>query len=47
MFEGTLKKMRTEKEDPINYFLDMEEGFLHMNQCLGKTIQIQHIGSQC
>ena len=47
MFEGTLKKMRTEKEDPINYFLDMEEGFLHMNQCLGKTIQIQHTGSQC
>ena len=47
MFEGTLKKMRTEKEDPINYFLDMEEGFIHMNQCLGKTIQIQHTGSQC
>ena len=47
MFEGTLKKMRTEKEDPINYFLDMEEGFLHMNQCLGKTIQIQQTGSQC
>ena len=47
MFEGTLKKMQTERADPINYFLNTEEGFLHFNQCLGKTLQITHIGSQC
>jgi len=47
MFEGTLKKMQTESTNPINYFLNTEGGFLHLNQCLGRTIQIQHIGSQC
>ena len=47
MFEGTLKKMTTEKNDPINYFLDMKEGFIHMNQCLGKKLSITHTGSQC
>jgi hypothetical protein len=47
MFEGTLKKMQTEHTNPINYFLNMEDSFLHLNQCLGKTIQIQHSGSQC
>jgi hypothetical protein len=47
MFEGTLKKMQTELADPINYFLNTKEGFLHMNQCLGRIIQIQHSGSQC
>ncbi|MFQ3341201.1 MAG: hypothetical protein ACI9TK_000860 [Flavobacteriaceae bacterium] len=47
MFEGTLKKMRTEKASPINYFLEMEEDFLHINQCLGKILKIHHKGSQC
>ncbi|MDA7765394.1 DUF2797 domain-containing protein, partial [Flavobacteriaceae bacterium] len=39
--------MQTESTNPINYFLNTEGGFLHLNQCLGRTIQIQHIGSQC
>ena len=47
MFEGTLKKMQTERAAPINYFLNTEEGFLHLNQCLKRTLQITHIGSQC
>ena len=47
MFEGTLKKMQTERAAPINYFLNTEEGFLHLNQCLNRTLQITHIGSQC
>ena len=47
MFQATLKKMRTENLQPINYFLDVESGFLHVNSLLGKTIRIQHNGSQC
>ena len=47
MFEGTLKKMTTEQNYPINYFMDMKAGFLHMNQCLGKMLSITHTGSQC
>tara|TARA_B100000780_G_scaffold115917_1_gene81277 strand:+ start:1989 stop:2783 length:795 start_codon:yes stop_codon:yes gene_type:complete len=47
MFEGVLKKMRTEIDNPINYFLAMDQGFIHLNQALGKTLKIRHTGSQC
>ena len=47
MFQATLKKMMTENLQPINYFLDVESGFLHLNQLLGKTIRVEHSGSQC
>ena len=47
MFEGILKKMITERNTPIDYFLDMEGDFIHVNQCIGKTISIKSIGSQC
>jgi len=47
MFQATLKKMRTENLQPINYFLEVESGFLHLNQLLGKTIRVEHSGSQC
>ncbi|MDC0514215.1 DUF2797 domain-containing protein [Flavobacteriaceae bacterium] len=39
--------MRTENLQPINYFLEVESGFLHLNQLLGKTIRVEHSGSQC
>ena len=39
--------MMTENLQPINYFLDVESGFLHLNQLLGKTIRVEHSGSQC
>ena len=47
MFEGTLNKMFTEKSDPINYFLKMDNGFIHMNQLIGKKINISYTGSRC
>ena len=47
MFQVTLKKMQTENLQPINYFLDVELGFLNLNQLLGKVIRIKHKGSQC
>ena len=34
--------MRTENLQPINYFFDVESGFLHLNQLLGKTIRVEH-----
>ncbi|MEK9613011.1 MAG: DUF2797 domain-containing protein, partial [Flavobacteriaceae bacterium] len=39
--------MQTEKSNPINYFLTVDDGFLHVNQVLGKTLTIHHTGSQC
>ncbi|MAD30045.1 MAG: hypothetical protein CMC00_03345 [Flavobacteriaceae bacterium] len=47
MFEATLKKMQTENLQPINYFLDVEKGFVVLNQLLGEIIRIKHIGSKC
>ena len=47
MFQGTLKKMTTEYKSPINYFLKMDNGFIHLNQHIGKKLNISHIGSAC
>ena len=37
--KNTLKKMHTENIKPINYFLDVESGFIKLNQLIGKTIR--------
>ena len=47
MLQGTLKKMITEYKNPINYFLKMDKGFVHLNQHIGKKLNISHIGSEC
>lgn len=47
MFQATLKKMQTENLQPIHYFLDVEGGFVKLNQLLGKRIRLEHIGFQC
>ncbi|MGA0431953.1 MAG: DUF2797 domain-containing protein [Flavobacteriaceae bacterium] len=47
MFEGTLKKMLTEMQAPIRYFLDLDTDFVDMNQCLEHTVSIEMIGTQC
>ena len=47
MFRGVLRKMITEKEVPIRYFLDLENDFLMMNRFLGRNLKITYDGSQC
>jgi len=47
MYRGTLKKMITENGQPISYFLSMEDGFIHMNQLLGKELKMSYLGSCC
>ncbi|PCE63278.1 DUF2797 domain-containing protein [Sediminicola luteus] len=47
LFEGVLRKMRTEFEDPIQYFLEFESDFLHMNPLLGKTLHLNFVKTQC
>lgn len=46
-FKGVLKKMSTHYKKPIQYFLNLERDFLHINQLLGKNIQIQFEKYQC
>ena len=46
-YQGVLTKMQTEIGAPIQYYLVFENSFLHLNQLLDKTIEIQFLGYQC
>src|SRR5690554_734837 len=46
-YEGVLNKMQTEWANPIQYYLVFDHAFIHLNQVLSKTIEIQHIGCRC
>ena len=46
-FKGVLKKMLTDYTTPIQYFLNLEGDFLHMNQLLGQSIKIEFEKYQC
>ena len=47
MFSGVLKKMPTELNQDLNYYLLLSQQLLVMNQCLGKTIQLTFKGYEC
>lgn len=47
MFEGVLKKMVTDYQTPIDYYQLFEKQFIHLNQCIGKKIELIHTGYQC
>ena len=38
MFNGVFKKMNTEFTSPINYFLDMGEDFIFLNDLINKEL---------
>ncbi len=46
-FTGTLQKMITQNSQPIEYFLNLSQHLLSMNQLLGKTLKLQHVGYEC
>lgn len=46
-FEGVLKKMQTEYNQPIQYFLVFENDYINMNQLLDKKISIDFVKYEC
>lgn len=46
-YSGVLKKMLTENDVPIRYFLNFEDDFLSMNQLIGKELHLEHTSYQC
>ncbi len=46
-YTGVLKKMMTELDTLVQYYLDMDTDFLHMNQLLEKSISISFEKYQC
>lgn len=47
LYEGVLRKMRTEMGSPIQYYLIFESDFLNVNQALDKNLKIDFIKYQC
>ena len=46
-YKAVLKKMMTEFEDEIQYYLNTENDFLNLNQLIGKEIEFSFNGYQC
>ena len=46
-YQGVLKKMKTEYLDEVQYYLDMQSDFLHMNQLLNSQITLSFLKYQC
>ncbi len=46
-YEGVLTKMQTEYANPIQYYLVFSTSFLHLNQLLDKSLEINFVGYQC
>ncbi len=46
-YQGVLKKMPTENLETVQYYLELNDDFLHMNQLLGKTIEMTFVKYEC
>ena len=46
-FSGQILKMTTQNGKPIQYFLNLSDDLINMNQLIGKNLRIKHIGYQC
>lgn len=46
-YQTVLKKMMTELNNVVHYYLDVENDFLNMNQLLDREIEISFEGYQC
>ncbi|MCF4100071.1 DUF2797 domain-containing protein [Gillisia sp. M10.2A] len=46
-YEGVLRKMKTELQKEVEYYLIFESDFLNLNQILDKTISINFLRYQC
>lgn len=42
--EGDLKKMRTEPGDPVQYYLELGEREISMNDLVGRLLQMEYLG---
>jgi hypothetical protein len=46
-YTGVLKKMRTEFSSPVQYYLELENDLISLNQVLDKNIEIEFKNYQC
>lgn len=46
-FSGQILKMTTQNGKPIQYFLNLSDDLINMNQLIGENLKLKHIGYQC
>ena len=46
-FSGQILKMTTQNAKPIQYFLNLSNDLINMNQLIGKNLKLKHIGYEC
>lgn len=46
-YEGRLAKMPVEGTQPVQYYLVFDDNFLHLNQLLGRQLQVTFRGYEC
>jgi len=46
-YQGVLKKMRTEIGPPVQYYLNLENDFINLNQALDKNLEISFLKYEC
>ncbi|QCX37251.1 DUF2797 domain-containing protein [Aureibaculum algae] len=46
-YQGVLRKMMTELGSPVQYYLQLENDFLNVNQLLNKTLDISFVKYEC
>lgn len=44
---GTLRKMQTDLQDTVQYYLVFKDNFIHVNQLLGSTVTMEHVANEC
>ena len=47
VFQGVLKKMKTELTDVVQYYLEVEQHYLNMNQLIDAEIELKFEGYKC
>ncbi len=47
LYEGVIRKMRTEDGKPVQYLWELGSDFLQMNQTQGKKLEIKHLKNEC
>lgn len=47
IFQGQIRKMSAQLEEPIQYYLNLSQDLLYLNPLFQKQITITHIGYQC
>ncbi|MFT5790981.1 MAG: hypothetical protein ACI9LI_000310, partial [Saprospiraceae bacterium] len=46
-YQGVLKKMMTSLDETVQYYLDVENDFLNMNQLLEREITLSFVKYEC